>query len=113
MPAHTKGREGCRAASMGSWVRHLLATLCVALSLTLFARGDADPAGGFYLRTLSNSRPMSIMGPVLDTIFASLAVVGTSCEELGETCKHGFTVPFYCTYKGPLLCLIGCNTTGL
>jgi hypothetical protein len=53
----------------------MLATLYVALSLALFALGGADSTGGFYLRTLSFGRPMIIMGPVLDTVVISRAVV--------------------------------------
>jgi hypothetical protein len=37
---------------------------------------------------------MEIVGPVLDTVVVSHAIVGTSCEELGAY-KHGFTAPFY------------------
>jgi hypothetical protein len=69
---------------MGSQVRKLLATLRVALSLALFALGGTDPAGGFCLRTLSYSRPTTIVGSILDTVVVSRVVVGTSCEELGR-----------------------------
>jgi hypothetical protein len=79
---------------MGPRVSQLLATLCVALSLALFALGGADPTCVFCLRTLSYSRPMEIVGPVLDTVVVSHAIVGASCEELGAY-KHGFTAPFY------------------
>jgi hypothetical protein len=41
---------------MGPQVHQLLATLCVALSLTLFALGGADPIRGFCLQTLGFSR---------------------------------------------------------
>jgi hypothetical protein len=37
-------------------VCQLIDTLCVALSLALFALGGADPTGGFCLRTLSIDR---------------------------------------------------------
>jgi hypothetical protein len=55
---------------MGSRMRQLLATLCVALSLALFAQGGADLADRFCLKTLSYSRPKVIMGPFLDTVSA-------------------------------------------
>jgi hypothetical protein len=32
---------------------------------------------------------------------------------VGVACKHVFTVPFYCIYKGSPLCLLGCYTVGL
>jgi hypothetical protein len=57
---------------MEPYVCQLLATLCVALSLTLFALGGVDPTEGFYIQTLSFSRVMIIVGPILDTVVASL-----------------------------------------
>jgi hypothetical protein len=66
---------------MGPQVCQLLATLCVSLSLTLFAMGSGDPTGRFYLRTLSFSRPMTIMGPILDTVVVSRVVERMICEE--------------------------------
>jgi hypothetical protein len=80
---------------MGSQVHQLLATLCVALSLALFTLGGTDPTDEFCLRTLCYSRPTTIVGPVLDTVAISRAIVGTLCEELGEACKCGFIAPFY------------------
>jgi hypothetical protein len=74
---------------MGSWVHQLLATICVILSLTLFALGNADPVGEFCIRTLSYSRPMTIMEPILDTVIISRVVVGTSCEELRRRVNMG------------------------
>jgi hypothetical protein len=65
---------------MSSQTRQLLATLCVALSLALFARGGADLTDGFCCQTLSYSECTTIMGHILDTITVSHAVVGTSCE---------------------------------
>jgi hypothetical protein len=62
-----------------------LATLGVALSLALFALGDADPAGGFCLRTLNFGRHMLCMGTVLDMI----AVATTMCNELGRPVNVG------------------------
>jgi hypothetical protein len=70
---------------MGPRVCQLLATLwhtlCVALSLTLFALGGTDPASEFYLRTVSFSRHMTIVGPVLDMVVVSLDVEGVRCKE--------------------------------
>jgi hypothetical protein len=64
-------------------MHQLLATLCVASSLTLFAWGGANPTSGFCLRSLSCCRPMAIVGPILDMITVSHGVAGASCEELG------------------------------
>jgi hypothetical protein len=64
-------------------MRQMLATLCVALSLTLVALGGSDPTGEFCLGTMSVADPSAIMGPVLDTIVVSCGVEGTLCEELG------------------------------
>jgi hypothetical protein len=125
MPTHTKGYEGnlstgthiqslrMSALPMGSQVRQLLATLCVALSLTLFALGGADATGRFCLRTLSCSRLIAIMGLILDIVIVSRAVVGTSCEELGRRVNMGLLRPFTMLGRAPLLCLLGCNSTGL
>jgi hypothetical protein len=66
---------------VGPQVCQLLATLCVALSLALFALGGADPTGGFCLRNLSFSKPMAIMGPVLDTVVIFHDIEGMVCEE--------------------------------
>jgi hypothetical protein len=74
---------------MGTRVRQLLATLYVALSLTLFALGGANPTGGFGLITLSYSRPMIIVGPILNTVVVSCIVVGTLCEALGRRVNMG------------------------
>jgi hypothetical protein len=68
---------------MGPQLRQLLATLCVASSLALFTWGGADPTGGFCIRTLSYSRPMANMGPILDMVAVSHDLAGASCEELG------------------------------
>jgi hypothetical protein len=59
---------------MGPWVCKLLTTLCVALSLALFALGRADLVGGFFLRTLS-------VRPVLATVVVSHTVEGLICKE--------------------------------
>jgi hypothetical protein len=66
---------------MGSRVCQLLATLCVALSLTLFALGSADPTVGFCLRTLALGKTTAIVGPILDTVVISHTVEATLCKE--------------------------------
>jgi hypothetical protein len=63
-------------------MRQLLATLCVTLSLALIALGSAYSTGGYCLRTLSNSRPTAIVGPILDTVVVSHAVV----SEYNQAC---------------------------
>jgi hypothetical protein len=40
-----------------------------------------DPTGGFYLRTLSFSRPTTIMGPILDMVVVSCTLEVVVCEE--------------------------------
>jgi hypothetical protein len=40
----------------------MLATLCVALSLALFALGGSDPTGEFRLGTMSICRPLNNHG---------------------------------------------------
>jgi hypothetical protein len=93
MLAHTKGRDrnlppGTQIQSLrmpppsiGSQMCHLVATLCVALSLALFALDVTDLTSGFCLRTLCYRKPMTIMGPVLNTVVVSHVVEGTLCEE--------------------------------
>jgi hypothetical protein len=62
-----------------------LATVCVALSLALFALDGANSVGGFHLRTLSIGRPKPIMGPILDMVVISyVAIWGMMCEESGR-----------------------------
>jgi hypothetical protein len=58
----------------------MLATLCVASSLTL---GGSEPTGGFHLGTLSFACLSAIMGLILDTVAVSHDVEGVSYEELG------------------------------
>jgi hypothetical protein len=53
---------------------------------------------------------MVIVGPVLDTVAISRAIVGTSCKELGRHVNMGLLCPFTVSGKGPPLCLLGCNT---
>jgi hypothetical protein len=59
---------------MGPLVYQLLATLCVVLSLTLFALSGADLTGGFCLRTLSFSRPTAIARTILHMVVVSHAL---------------------------------------
>jgi hypothetical protein len=88
---------------MGSRVCQLLATLCVSLSLALFAPGSADPTGGFSLRTLSYSRPTAIMGPILDTVVIYRSVEGMLCEESrGRVSVYN---ALYCILKGSIASL--------
>jgi hypothetical protein len=69
---------------MGPWIVPVTGhPLCIALSLALFAVGGAIPIDGFCLRTMSDSRHTTIMGPILDMVVVSYIVGGTSCEELG------------------------------
>jgi hypothetical protein len=79
---------GCRVASMGPRVCQLLATHCVALSLTLSALGGADPIGRFCLETQSISRPMTIMRPILDTVCHISHYRKCDMWETGGACKH-------------------------
>jgi hypothetical protein len=59
----------------------LVATLCVALFLALFALGGSDPTSRVCLRTLSFAGPSTIMGPVWDTVVVPRGIVaGTKCE---------------------------------
>jgi hypothetical protein len=60
----------------------VLATLCVALSLSLFALGGSNPTGRFYLRTMSFTGPSAIMGLVWDSVAIScVVIVGAMCKE--------------------------------
>jgi hypothetical protein len=75
---------------MESWVAPAAITLCVILSLALFALGGTDPTIRFCLRTLSFGRPTTIVGTILDTVAISCAVVADSmCEELGRRVNMG------------------------
>jgi hypothetical protein len=75
----------------------MLATLCVALSLALFALGGTDPTSRFCLGTLSYCMPTTIAGPIFDMVVVSHDVASVSCEELGcrvNMCLlHSFTAP--------------------
>jgi hypothetical protein len=66
---------------MGLQVCQLLATLCVALSLALFALGSVDLIGVFGLQTLSFSSPTVIVGPVLVMVAVFHNVEGVICKE--------------------------------
>jgi hypothetical protein len=79
---------------MGSRTCQLVATIYVASSQALFARGGADLAGGFCLQTLSYRRPTTIMGPALDMDVVSHDVVGMSCMELGWHVNMCLLCPF-------------------
>jgi hypothetical protein len=79
-------------------VRQLLSTLCVALSLVLFALCDTYLTKGFCLSTLSSSRPRAIVGPILDTVAISLIVEGMIREESGRHVSIYNT--FYCILQG-------------
>jgi hypothetical protein len=79
----------------------LQATLCVTLSLALFALGGSDPTGEFFLRTLSLAGPSIIMGPVWDTIVVSHAVIASvMCEEYGGVQTQS-TAPLTVSCEGP------------
>jgi hypothetical protein len=97
MSAHTDRREGNLLAETqiqslrmssplegGPGKLHLLAILYVALSLALSTLGGADPTSGFCLGTLSSSRPMVIVGSILDMVVVSHVVEGMMCEESGR-----------------------------
>jgi hypothetical protein len=53
--------EGIESLRWGPGKCQLLVTACVASFLTLFARGGADPSGGFCLQTLTIGRPTTIV----------------------------------------------------
>jgi hypothetical protein len=98
---------------MGSQARQLLVTLCVDLSLALFALDGTGPTSGFCLRTLSYSRPTTIVGHILDTIVISHVVVGMLYKELGRCVNMGLLRPFTVCGMGPPLCLLDSYTMGL
>jgi hypothetical protein len=50
--------------------------------------------GGFYLRTQSYHRTTVIMGPILDMVIVSRAIVGMLCEEKGRHVNLGLLPPF-------------------
>jgi hypothetical protein len=51
---------------MGLRMCQLVATLCVASSLTLVALGNSDPLMGFAFEPCTFTDPTAIMGPILD-----------------------------------------------
>jgi hypothetical protein len=67
---------------MGPRAGQLLATLCVALSVTLYAMCGTDLIGGFCLRTQNFAGPSSIVGPILDMVTVSCDIAGTSVTPL-------------------------------
>jgi hypothetical protein len=73
--------EGARSLRWAPRKCQLLATLCVVLSLALFALGGADPTSKFCLRTLSIAGPSIIMGPIWDTLVVSHAVIAGTMYE--------------------------------
>jgi hypothetical protein len=75
-----------RSPRWGPGQRQLLATLYVTFSLALFALGGADPDGGFYLRSLSFSRP--VWGPFwIRFPYPTLSLRHRACDVqgIGET----------------------------
>jgi hypothetical protein len=71
---------------MGLQMRQLLATLCVASSLTL---GSFDPTSRFHLLTLSFGKPIGNHGARLGYNFC-ISCYHSWCnvQGLGEACKH-------------------------
>jgi hypothetical protein len=68
----------------------MLATLYIILSLTLFALGSAVQTGWFCLRTLSFGRMTTIMGPILDMVDVSGAVIASVMgKKLGRHVNKG------------------------
>jgi hypothetical protein len=85
---------------LGLGYRQLLTILCITLSLALFSLGGADSASGFCLRTLSFSRPTTIVGPILDRVVVSHDVKGMTCDETG---RHvSIYNALYCILQGPV-----------
>jgi hypothetical protein len=91
-------------------VCQLLATLCVAFSLALFALGGTDLTGGFCLQTLRFIRPMVIVGPILDTVVIYCAIEDMICEEQGA-CKYIRHPLLHSTKHRGALGTIGCPCT--
>jgi hypothetical protein len=75
---------GCLVSSMGPLIVPIASNpLCCFVPCSICS-GDADPTSEFCLRTLSIGRPTTIVGPILDTVAVSHAIVaGTMCEETG------------------------------
>jgi hypothetical protein len=106
MPAHMEGYEGNLSTGTqiqslrilgplgGARMCQLLAIPCVASSLALVARGDSDLTSRLCLGTLSYRRPMTIVGPILDTFTVSDDVVVMSCEELERCVNMGLVCHF-------------------
>jgi hypothetical protein len=92
---------------------HLMATLCVASSLTLFPLGRSDqtwqvsPKNPELLQAQDNHVPHFGYGCHIPQCR------GHVVRGVGVACKLMFTVPFYHACKGPLLCLLSCHIIGL
>jgi hypothetical protein len=93
MPAHMKGCEGNLLFRTQIQVLRMLGLLdgapgvpavghllCCSIPHSIFS-GRTDMTSGFCLRTLSFSRPIAIMWPILDTVIISCTVEGVICEE--------------------------------
>jgi hypothetical protein len=63
---------------MGPQNVQLQTTICVTLSLALFALGGVDPTSRFCLRTLTFAGPSAIMGPVWGIVVISHAVIASA-----------------------------------
>jgi hypothetical protein len=94
-------------------MRQLLATVCVTLSLALVALGGSDLTGGFHLGALSVGSSLSNRGAHFGYGCRILRCRGHVIRGVGVSNKIVFTAPFYSAFKDPLLCLLGCYTTGL
>jgi hypothetical protein len=82
----------------------LLATLCLALSLALFALGGADLTSAVCLRALSFGKSTAIVGPVLDTVVISHdVIVGMVCEESGRHVNIGLLHLLLCLTRAHCL----------
>jgi hypothetical protein len=92
--------EDVRSPRWGLGLRQLLATLCVTLSLTLFALGGADLAGGFCLRTLSFGRPMPNRGTYFEYSCHIPCYSGHDVRGVGEASKR--IQHLYCVFQGSI-----------
>jgi hypothetical protein len=77
-------------------MRQMLATLCVALSLTLVALGGPDPTGGFHLGTLSFGRHLDNHGARLGYNFCMPCCRSWGdVQRVGEVFKLSLLHPYY------------------